>query len=1126
MGSCRNKLNLISVFLFVSFAAFGARAQNTTHDLTKQPTLYVVPYAHLDTQWRWDYVQTIDEYLPATMHDNFALFEKYPHYIFNFSGANRYRMMKEYYPADYNKVMRYVAAGRWFPSGSAMEESDVNTPSAESLIRQILYGTHFFRREFGRTSAEYMLPDCFGFPASLPSILAHMGMKGFSTQKLSWGSSAPVGGPGSPQGTPRGIPFNIGYWEGLDGKGVVAALNATDYSADVTEDLSKSKIWGQRIQRNGKSSGLYVDYRYYGTGDIGGAPREASVKAMEAILTKTATVFPSPRSNVGKSKQPVLDMPVQVGDGPIKVLQTTAEQMFLDIPSDMISSLPKYKGDLELTEHSAGSLTSQAYMKRWNRKNELLADAAERASVAAELLGVRKYPLQRLNDAWTLVLGGQFHDIIPGTSIPKAYEYSWNDEVLALNQFAGVLSSAAEAIASAMDTRSEGIPILVYNPLSVEREDVVEATVALPEATKAVGVFGLDGEKVPAQLEKGNKVLFVARVPPLGFAVYDVQPAAVGDGSSSLTVTASSLENERYRIRLNRDGDVSGIFDKKLNKELLAAPVRLAIKTDKPEQWPAWNMDWADQKKPPRSFVGGPATIRVVESGAARVAVEVRRKLEASNFSQIIRLAAGDAGNRVEFSNVVEWKTGEANLKATFPLTASNSVATYNWDIGTIQRGNNDEKKYEVASHQWFDLTDKSDAFGVTVLSDCKYGSDKPNDNTLQLTLLRTPGVNPQWSQWLADQATQDWGRHEILYGLMGHAGDWRHEHSYWQAQRLNQPLIPFITISHEGSMGKRYSLLKLNNDSVRVLAVKKAEESSDVVVRLVELDGRRQRDVRVTFAAAVESAYEVNGREQPLAKVLVVRGELRMDFEPYQIRSFAVKLTGGQEKLAVPRSQPVALAYDRAVSSRDGEKSRGGFDAAGRAIPAEMLPRDLTFGGINFRLAPSTEKNAVAACGQKIALPGGRFTRVYLLAAADGDQKATFYTGNKKIELTIQDWSGYIGQWDNRIWKEKEINIPATGGQPPRRTTISEYRCLKPGYIKRAPVAWFASHRHTAEGKNEAYAYSYLFAYELQLADDAETLSLPNNDKIRILAVTVSDEGVPAFPAQPLYDTLENTLD
>src|SRR5512143_2423603 len=214
-----------------------ARSQSAN---AKTPTLYVVGYAHLDTQWRWDYPTTIREYLPKTMRTNFDLFEKYPHYVFNFSGANRYRMMKEYYPEGYKKVKDYVAAGRWYPDGSSMDENDVNSPSAESTIRQSLYGTQLFRAEFGKTSSEYMLPDCFGFPASLPSILAHCGILGFSTQKLAWGSFAPVGGPDSPEKTPPGIPFNVGVWEGLDGKSVVAALNAGDYTGSVTYDLSKT----------------------------------------------------------------------------------------------------------------------------------------------------------------------------------------------------------------------------------------------------------------------------------------------------------------------------------------------------------------------------------------------------------------------------------------------------------------------------------------------------------------------------------------------------------------------------------------------------------------------------------------------------------------------------------------------------------------------------------------------------------------------------------------------------------------------------------------------------------------------------------------------------------------------
>jgi alpha-mannosidase len=140
------------------------------------------------------------------MHDNFNLFEKYPHYVFNFSGANRYRLMREYFPADFDRLKQYVTQGRWFPAGSSMEEGDVNAPNAEAVIRQILYGNEWFRRTFGKASEEYMLPDCFGFPSSLPSILAHSGVKGFSTQKLTWGSSADVGGPESLERTPASTP--------------------------------------------------------------------------------------------------------------------------------------------------------------------------------------------------------------------------------------------------------------------------------------------------------------------------------------------------------------------------------------------------------------------------------------------------------------------------------------------------------------------------------------------------------------------------------------------------------------------------------------------------------------------------------------------------------------------------------------------------------------------------------------------------------------------------------------------------------------------------------------------------------------------------------------------------------
>src|SRR5271157_3633659 len=1202
------KSTLVALAMLLVFAGT-AKAQGNPPprpDLTKQPTLYVVGYAHLDTEWRWEYPQVIQEYLSKTMRNNFYLFDKYPHYIFNFSGSNRYEMMKEYYPADFARLKRYVSAGRWFPAGSSVEENDVNSPSAESIIRQVLYGNDFYRREFGKASEEFMLPDCFGFPTSLPSILAHAGVKGFSTQKLSaaWQPAPHVGGPDSPEKTPEGIPFNVGIWEGPDGKGVIAALNPGDYGSDVYSDLSKSNAppkglpadtggyvldWPSRVNLDGKVTGVFADYHYVGTGDVGGSPNEFSVKMMEAIEGKSVTALP-PIPNFDESEEqpsPPPGPPMRMGDGPLRVVWSNADQMFRDIKPSETGRMPRYQGDLELINHSAGSITSQAYHKRWNRANEVLADAAEKASAGAAWLGGPPYPLERLNRAWRLVMGGQFHDIMAGTSTPKSYEYSWNDDVIAMNQFAGVLSSATKAIASQLNTQAQGVPVVVFNQLNIPRQDLVEvddlpfgSTTIMKEnkvvlsapPPAGVRVVGPDGKEVPAQLGQGSdgraRVLFLASVPSVGYAVYDIQPSdAATPASSALKVSESSLENDRYRLKIDENGDVSSIFDKKLGRELLSGPLRLAISTDNPQHWPAWNMDFEDEQRPPRAYVGGPAHLRVVENGPARVAVEVTRDAEGSRFVQIIRLVAGDAGNRVEFSNVIDWATRNANLKETFPLVASNAMATYNWDIGTIERPNENERQFEVATHRWIDLTDQGGSHGVTVLTDAKVASDKPADNTLRLTLVRTPGTRGGYE----DQGTQDWGRHEFVFGLAGHEGDWRQGDTDWQAYRLNEPLVAFRTSAHPGSLGKDFSLLKVSNSRVHVMAMKKAEASDEVIVRLVEMSGKLEPNVRVRFAAPVAAAREVNGQEQPIGAATVENGELAVSLTAYQPRSFAVKLVPPAAKAAtegtppLQESRPVALPYDAAVATRDGKPAEGCFDCdpdsqdapQGKALAAEMLPAEIAYAGVQFRLAPAgpagpsgvAKPNAVTAKGQKISLPAGHFNRLYILAAAyDGDQTATFEVLSPSTTvhegLQIEDWGGFIGQWDTRTWTERRVQLPvppepAADDKSPRaararriRAYVKEhgprfrtdmiYTGLVPGYIKRAPVAWFASHRHAADGSNEAYSYSYLFAYDLDLPAGATTLVLPNNRTIRILAVTVANESPRVTPAHPLYDTLE----
>jgi alpha-mannosidase len=437
-------------------------------------------------------------------------------------------------------------------------------------------------------------------------------------------------------------------------------------------------------------------------------------------------------------------------------------------------------------------------------------------------------------------------------------------------------------------------------------------------------------------------------------------------------------------------------------------------------------------------------------------------------------------------------------------------MATYNWDIGTIERPTAEPKKFEVPSHQWIDLTDMSGTFGATLLTDYKNGSDKPTDNTIRLTLIRTPGTAGGYP----DQGTQDIGHHEFIYGISGHAGDWRQAGTDWQGQRLNDPLIAFATTRHAGAMGKQFALLKIDKTRVRLMALKKAEQSDEVIVRMVELDGRPQPSVRIAFAGPITSAREVNGQEQPVGPATIAGGVLVTSFTAYQPRTFALKLAPPPARVAAVRSAPVELNYDLAGASNDSTPSSGGFDGKGNALPAEMLPAQIAFNGVQFHLAPAKTgvPDAVVARGQTIDLPAGHYNRAYVLtASADGDQKSTFEVGGKRVVLNIQDWGGFIGQWDDRQWSSKDTSHDNYG----------EMIGLKPGYIKRATLAWYCSHHHNAAGENVPYSYSYLFAYPIDLPPGVKSIRLPDNDKVRILAVSVADENPGVEPAQPLYDVL-----
>jgi alpha-mannosidase len=364
------------------------------------------------------------------------------------------------------------------------------------------------------------------------------------------------------------------------------------------------------------------------------------------------------------------------------------------------------------------------------------------------------------------------------------------------------------------------------------------------------------------------------------------------------------------------------------------------------------------------------------------VAVEVTREAEGSTFVQRIRLGAGGAGARIEFDNDVEWKSRERSLRVAFPLTVSNPTATYDIQAGVIERPNSHPKEYEYPFHQWLDLSDAKGDYGVTAMCDSKYASDKPDDHTVRLTLLYTPGTRGGYQ----DQGSQDIGRHQFTYALYGHGGDWKKGLSPLQGSRLNQPLIPFRSNAHAGPLGKTFSLARVSDPGVSISAVKKAEDSGEVIVRLRELTGAGVKGVKVSMARPIVSAREVDGQEREIGAATVQNGELVTDVHGLGLRAFALKLGEAPAKVAGVTSTPVALAFDTDAVSTRTNRADGGFDDKGRTLPAERLPASVSVEGVTFNFGPTADgqKNAVACRGQEIRLPAGDYDRVYLIAAAN----------------------------------------------------------------------------------------------------------------------------------------------
>lgn len=1019
--------------------------------------IFTIAASHLDTSWLWTLETTIDEYIPNTLYRNFKLFDKYPEYTFGFEGAYRYELMEEYYPEAFEKLKEYVARGRWHPVGSSYENGDVNMPSPEALFRNVLYGNTYFKEKFGKTSNDIFLPDCFGFGYALPSIAAHSGLKGFSTGKLAWGSA-------------YGQPFDIGKWYGVDGRYVYANIKPSSYARTVG-DVRKDEAVYPKLADNEKY-GLPLTATFYGTGDRGGAPAESSVKAVCDCIEENA-----------KSDVDVLS-----------VSSTELFEAIDELPESIKAKMPVWDNELPLTDHGVGSYTSRSIGTRWNKNCERLADCAERAAVTAAHLTDYTYPEYTFNKAWKRFIAHQFHDDITGTSFMECYLRNWNDYMLSQKQFANEYEGAAAAVAQGLDTSFvKGTALVVSNTLEFDRTGTVWADIELPDNTKYVRVFDKDGEETPAQLQKTEKegvsrVIFTADVPSLGFSVFDVRTSNTpGKIETPLKVGGNTLENDYIRVMLNNSGDICELYYKEIGKNILKKPIRLALFDYKgSKKWPAWELTYKELCVPPGEYARN-AKIELIEFGPARASFKITRKARQSSFTQILSLDAFSPV--VSVYNEVDWRSTSSLLKVEFPLACENSNATYDLGLGTIKRGNNSQRLYEVPAQLWADISDSSQRFGVSLFSDSRAGWDKPDNNTLRLTVVHTPYYSYRWE---CSQHLMDLGLNRFSFGVLPHTGGVS-EIVQSEAQGFNTPLTAFVTTKHKGALGREYSFGSISDNAVIIRAIKKEHNGNRVVVRLNEGEGKARKNVRLTMGSGIISAAALDGCENEIAKADVSDGSLVFDISPFGVKTFALTLKD-TDKISVKTDvAPVALPYDMKVITSNKEKDKG--ELSGKtSIPAELIPDKILCGGIEFNIKKDG-MNALACSCQEIIPPKGASKLYFLGFSENGDKNINIRVGETNYPVKVADCFERIGNWDM-------IGLGQTG------------------YIKKDKFVWEATHIHKA-GKDVTAKQLYLFMFEIPVQSDTPVI-LPGNESVIILAATASQNKNSFSCARELYDSLE----
>ncbi|HEY9875014.1 MAG TPA: alpha-mannosidase, partial [Candidatus Obscuribacterales bacterium] len=718
--------------------------------------IFLLGHAHLDMAWLWPLSETW-EVAQRTFESVLKLQQDFPDLTFCHSTPALYEWIEQHGPDLFAAIKQQIAAGRWEVVGGMWIEPELNIINGESIVRQILYGQRYVQEKFGQLSAIAWLPDTFGFSWQLPQILKQGGIEYFVTQKLLWNDTTQ-------------FPYGTFWWQAPDGTQIFSLM-----SSPIGEGIDPIKMASYACAWE-KQTNLPDALWLTGVGDHGGGPSRDMLEV--AQRWQKSPFFP--------------DLEFTTASSYLSLVNSKG-QMTNDQGQ---RTIPVWNDEIYLEFHR-GCYTTHADQKRCNRRCEELLYQAELFASLATISTGTPYPHAELESAWKKVLFNQFHDILPGTSIPEVFveaNQAWQEvEKVGAQILDKALSAIASQILTPQPPQPDALPIVVFNSLNWQRSEVVAVTLPASQHQEWQ-VSDISGQHLPSQLSQASTLLFLAAdIPPIGYRVFwlcpqegekldnaiasDPKPQTSHSISQSTTSNIAQsnsffekkylfdkdciLENKFLRVKVAVEtGDLSSIFDKFNNIEILqkVGGNQLQAFQDSGQYWDAWNIDpnYAEHPLSPTQL----KSMQWVEWGQVQQRLRVVRQLGESEFCQDYVLDAGSSVLKIV--TTVNWQERHVLVKAAFPLNLEADYATYEIACGAIERPTkaqtpSEQAKWEVSALRWADLSnvkgegeaEKSSfppstgglrgvGYGVSLLNNCKYGYDS-QPNQLRLTLLRSP---------------------------------------------------------------------------------------------------------------------------------------------------------------------------------------------------------------------------------------------------------------------------------------------------------------------------------------------------------------------------------------------------